>query len=165
MAAVPAAVWVIQAVAAAVTAYSTIQAGKAQEAGYKAAANADIYNAKVAETNAAVARQTASAREEAQRRQARQILGEQRAALGQAGIGLSGSASDVYQSSAARAELDALNIRYEGEREATGLLAQAEQSKYEAKANLMNAKSARSGARLSAAAGLLSSAASAYGKG
>lgn len=151
------------AAAAVVGAYSAYQGGKAQEASYKSQAQADEYNAKVAETNAATARQQAGAREEAQRRQARQILGTQRAALAQAGIGLSGSAADVYGASAANAELDALNIRYEGELDARGLLAGAELDKYQGKVSNMNAKSAKQAGYVNTASALLSGGSKAYG--
>lgn len=149
--------------ATAVSAYSAYQGGKAQEAGYKAQAQADEYNATIQSQNAAVARQQANAREEAQRRQARQVLGEQRAALSQAGIGLSGSAADIYGQSAANAELDALNIRYEGELDSRGLLAQSELSTYQGKVSGMNAKSAKQAGTLSAASTALSGASQAYG--
>jgi len=151
------------AAAAVVGAYSAYQGGKTQEAAYKANAQADDYNAQVAATNAATARQQAGVREEAQRRQARQILGEQRAALSQAGIGLSGSAADVYGQSAANAELDALNIRYEGELDARGLLAGSELDKYQGKVAGMNAKSAKRSGYLDTASSLLSGGAKAYG--
>jgi len=157
---VAAAVAIIGAV---VGAYSSYQQGQAQEANFKAQANADKYNAAVAEQSAAVKRQQYVAQEEAQRRQAKQVLGEQRAALAQAGIGLSGSAADVYGQSAANAELDALNIRYTGELDARGLLAQGEQYRYGARVNRMNAGSARTGGYLNAASSLLSGASSAYG--
>lgn len=148
---------------AAVGAYSAIQAGKGQEAQYKSAQQAADYNAEMQRQNAAVARQQAGAREEAQRRQARQVLGEQRAALSQAGIGLSGSAADVYGQSAANAELDALNIRYEGELDARGLLAQSQLTSYEGQVSGMNAKSAKRAGYVNAASSLLSGATSAYG--
>lgn len=154
---------VVTAIAAVVSAYSSYQQGKAQEANYKAQAQSDIYNATIAEQNAAVKRQQYVAQEEAQRRQAKQVLGEQRAALAQAGIGLSGSASDVYGQSAARAELDALNIRYSGELDARGLLAQSDQYRYDASVNRMNATSARRGGYLNAASALLSGASASYG--
>lgn len=160
MAAAPA---IFMLAAAAVAAYGQIQAGKAQEAGYKAQANADLYNAEIERQNAAAARLQANAREEAHRRQARQFLGEKRAALSQAGIGLSGSAADVYAQDAANAELDALNIRYEGELQARGLLAQSELSTYQSRVSRMNGKAAMRGAKISAASTLLAAAGNAYG--
>lgn len=151
------------AAAAVVGAYSAYQGGKATEAGFKAQAQADDYNAQVAATNAATARQQAGAREEAQRRQARQILGTQRAALAQAGIGLSGSAADVYGQSVANAEVDALNIRYEGDLEARGLLAGATLDTYSGQVARTNAKTAKRAGYLDTASALLSGGAKAYG--
>lgn len=154
---------VMMAASTAVAAYGAYQSGKATEASYEAQANADKYNAEIERQNAAAARQQAGAREEAQRRQARQFLGEKRAALSQAGIGLSGSAADVYAQSAANAELDALNIRYEGEMQGRGLMAQSELSTYQGKANRMNAASAKRAGYLDAATTALSGATNAYG--
>lgn len=162
MAAVPFAAWMLIA-STAVATYSSVQAGNAQEAGYKAQANADKYNATMEAQNATVARQQANAREEAQRRQARQVLGEQRAALSQAGVGLSGSAADIYGQSAANAEIDALNIRYEGELQGRGLMAQSELSNYQGKVSGMNAKTAKQAGYINAASDILSGASKGYG--
>lgn len=151
------------AASTAVAAYGMYQQSQAAAAGYESQQAAANYNATIDAQNARVARQQANAREEAQRRQARQVLGEQRAALAQAGIGLSGSAADVYGQSAANAELDALNIRYEGELAARGLLAQSELTRYEGSVAGMNAKSAKSGGYLDAASTLLTGGSKAYG--
>lgn len=75
----------------------------------------------------------AGAREEQQRRANRQFLGTQRAALAQAGIGVDGSAYDIARQSAVNAELDALNIRYEGQLRAKGLRDQATITRFEGK--------------------------------
>lgn len=91
------------------------------------------YNAKMANQQAEVERQQTLAREEAQRRQAAQVLGQQRAAFAQSGGGMGGSAADVMQQSSAMAELDALTIRYEGDLRARGLDAQAEQERFAAR--------------------------------
>jgi len=162
MAAIPIA-GLISGLGAVFGAYSSIQQGKAQSAQYKSQQQADLYNAKVQEQNAATIRQQASAREETQRRQARQILGEQRASLAQAGIGLEGSAADIYGQSAANAELDALNIRYEGELEAGGLLAQSKQSVFQSEVSGLNAKTAQRAGYTNAATGILSGATNLYG--
>ena len=145
-------------------AISSIQAGQAQAASYKSQAQASEYNATIQAQNATVARQQANAREELQRRQARQVLGAQRAAIAQSGTGLSGSNADIYGQSAANAELDAMNIRYEGELDARGLLAQSELSKYDAKVAKMNAKTAKKGGYLGAGSALLSGATNYLGR-
>lgn len=111
----------------------------------KAAAD---YNAAVMEQNAGIERQQAGQREEAQRRQARMVLGEQRAAFSQAGTGLGGSAADIMAESATNAELDALTLRYEGDLRARGLMAQAEAERFQG-------RSARTAGYLSAAGTVL----------
>lgn len=62
--------------------------------------------------------------EEAQRREAKMLLGAQAAAMAQSGTGIAGSNELVMRQSAALAELDALNIRYRGLMQAKGLLAE-----------------------------------------
>lgn len=78
---------------------------------------------------AAVARQQALADEEAQRRESRQFLGRQAAAMAEAGGGID---EGVARQSAVLAELDALNIRYAGQLKASGLLADARAVKKQA---------------------------------
>ncbi len=151
------------AASAVIGAYSAYQGGKNQEVMAKAQANADEFNAETGRQNAAATRQQADAREEAQRRQARQRLGEQRAALSQAGAGLSGSAADVYGQSATNAELDALNIRYEGDIQARGLLIGAQQDQMQAGISRINGRTARQAGTLNAASNLLTGASNAYG--
>ena len=148
--------------AAAVQAIGAIQAGQAAKEEANARANANIYNSKVKEMQAGIARQQANAREEQQRRKGRQILGAQRAAISESGIGLMGSALDIAEESSTRAELDALTVRYEGELESKGLLADAEQERYESKVNVMAGKNAMRGAYLSATSALLSGGAKTY---
>lgn len=105
--------------AAAVAAVGAVSAAQSQAA-------AEEYNAKVADNNAMTARQQASQQEEAQRARARQVIGSQLAATSQSGTGLSGSNLDLLTSSLYGSEIDAMNIRYEGELKASGLNAQAE---------------------------------------
>jgi hypothetical protein len=152
------------AASAVIGAYGIYQGGKNAEAMAKGQAQADEYNAEIDRQNAVAAQQQANAREEAQRRVARQALGEQRAALSQAGIGLSGSAADIYRQSATNAELDALNIRYEGGLQTRGLLAQSELGRQSARMARINGRLERQGANLSAASTLFSGAATAYGR-
>lgn len=149
--------------AAAVQAIGAIQAGQAAKEEANARAQANIYNAKVKDMQAGIARQQANAREDQQRRKARQMLGSQRAAISESGVGFMGSALDIAEESATRAELDALTIRYEGDLESRGLLADAEQERYESKVNVMAGKNAMKGAYLSATGALLSGGARYYG--
>jgi hypothetical protein len=69
--------------------------------------------------------------EAAQRRRARAELGEQAAAIAQAGIGYGGTAALVMEQSELNAEMDALNYRYRGVQQGTALRTQAKQVKAE----------------------------------
>lgn len=89
------------------------------------ARSAGDYNARMLGLQAHTAQVQAVADEYTQRRQARQVMGEQAASLAQAGGGYGGTTAGVIEQSAVNAELDALNIRYGGRMKATGLLAQA----------------------------------------
>jgi hypothetical protein len=158
MAAIP--LGAMMAASAAVSAVGAIQQGMAAQAQAQAAQNAANYNATIKRQQAASELQQANAREEQQRRGSRQLLGQQRAALAQAGIGAGGSALDIEEQSADRAELDALTMRYEGDLRAKGLLAAAEGAEYEGRAAIAAGQNAMTGAYLSAGASLLSAAGS-----
>lgn len=100
-------------------------------------------NAKIATDNAARARLDASRAEEAQRREARKVLGRAAAASSQSGAAGSGPGQGSFGAlntqSAKEAELDALNIRYGGEMEAFGNESQAAMFRAERKAALQRA--------------------------
>jgi hypothetical protein len=147
--------------ASAMQAVGAIQQGKSAQAQARANATAANYNANLRTMEAGIARQNAGRREEQQRRAARQILGKQRAAIAQSGTLMTGSNIDITEQSEFNAELDALNIRYEGDLRSYGLLAQAEQDRYAARSYEAAGKNAMTGAYLSAGASLLSGAASA----
>lgn len=74
-------------------------------------------NIELAKQNREIVNRQYSAREEAMRRSARQVLGAQRAATAQSGTGFGGSNNDIMKKSTANAELDALNLRYAGQLE------------------------------------------------
>ena len=151
------------AASTAMSAAGAIQQGQAAAAQGRAQQQAQEYNAVVKEQNAQLSRQQAGAREEQQRRQTRQVLGQQSAALAQAGIGVgTGSALDIEEQSMVRAELDALTISYEGELQATGLLAGAEQDRYYGEVAKSRGENERTASYMSAGASILSGAAS-YG--
>jgi hypothetical protein len=158
MAAIP--LGAMMAASAAMSAVGAIQQGMAAQAQAQAAQGAANYNATIKRQQAASELQQANAREEQQRRGSRQLLGQQRAALAQAGIGAGGSALDIEEQSADRAELDALTMRYEGDLRAKGLLAAAEGAEYEGRAAIAAGQNAMTGAYLSAGASLLSAAGS-----
>lgn len=123
----------------------------------KQAQRAAEFNAATMEAEARIARQQGGAREEQQRRRAREFLGTQRAAAGQAGVGLGGSIGDVLGDSAAEAELDALNIRYESNLQALGMENQAAITRWQG-------KEAKRAAKARAVATVISGAAQ-YGQG
>jgi len=142
----------------ALKAVGALKEGQAQAASYKSAAQANLYNAAVAEGNARAALEQANAREEGQRRQFGQLQGQALAAAAQSGAGMGGSNADVLAQSAANNELDALTIRYEGQMQSGGMMAQAQQERYQAAANRKNAGRAMKAAYINAASSVLSGA-------
>lgn len=109
-------------------------------------------NSKIMRDNADSQRKAAGQAEETQRRQSRQVLGEQRASIAQAGIGFSGSSADIMEKSSAAAELDALTALYEGRTKATSLENSAQITQWQG-------NRARTGGYLAGAGSLLSGAA------
>lgn len=100
-----------------------------QAFGSLSASNAKVaagnQNAAMADDAAAATLAQAGQQELAQRRRAAVDLGRQRAAGAQSGFDMtSGTLADLYQQSAMNAELDALNIRYEGVQKAAGFTTQ-----------------------------------------
>lgn len=87
---------------------------------FQAAAQAADYNAAVARQRSEATRQIYGQREEQLRRKASMEISKQRAFAAQGGLGMGGSNGDAERQSEVFAELDALNIRYEGNLEATG---------------------------------------------
>lgn len=146
---------------AAMGAVSMIVQGNAAAAQQESAANAANYNAAVAGQNAQSAIQAANANEEAQRRKAAGDQGRLRAGMAENGIGLdSGTASDLTEQSSMNAELDALNIRYQG-------ATQAQAYRSQGKLDTMQADQASSNAGAAMTSGFIgagASALSAYGK-
>lgn len=132
------------AASAAVGAVGAIQQGNAQAA----AAN---YNATSQEREATQRSREANLNEEAQRRKNRQRLGRQRAQLAESGIGFGAMGESLIADSAKFAEMDALNIRYQGETQRRGLLAGANITRSEGKAARRNSRFAAAGTLLSGA--------------
>ena len=91
-------------VGTAVGALGAIQGGKAENS--------------AAQFNADSARMEAQARETAQRTAAQRQLGSIRAGVSKSGATMEGTPLAVLSESAANAEIDALNTRYSGQREA-----------------------------------------------
>jgi hypothetical protein len=77
------------------------------------------------EVEASVARQQAGLEAEALGRETRRQFGESRALAGELGLRDSITFGDVYKQAATAAELDALNLSYQGETRAGGLLTEA----------------------------------------
>lgn len=98
----------------------------------KSAADAANANAKLAKGQARQASMVANQNEEAKRRENYIEMGRNRASIGQTGTGFGGSNYDIERQNEIFQELDALNIRYEGNVQRQGLLAQASQYKAEA---------------------------------
>lgn len=96
-----------------ISAVGAIQQGQAA----KQTAN---YNAALADRNAVIATQQSAAHEEAQRKLDRRRMGAMRAGYSASGVTPDGSPLDVLGDSIAEAELNALNIRYEGQLAAQG---------------------------------------------
>lgn len=136
------------AIATAVTAATTVASGVQQSK------QADA-EAELASNNAKAAAQQASAAEDAQRRRGRSILARQRAAIAESGIGFGGSSETLQQDSAVQAELDALNVRYEGRMRGLG---------FQTDANIARQRStnAMAGGYLAASGQLLGGSADAY---
>lgn len=101
-----------------------------QAAQYRGAAAAENYNAAVARQRAEVTRSIFGQREEQFRRSSRLELARQTAAGVESGLGLD---ADLERQSSVLAELDALNVRYEGELQAHGFESEARLSKFNAR--------------------------------
>ena len=143
----------------ALSAIGAIQSSRAQAAQLETQAQADDFNATMADRQATATAQATSANEDALRRQNRVALGEQRAALSQGGFDLSGSANDIIQESRTNAEMDALNLRYEGRLKRMGLLSEATLNRYQAAGSRNNIGAVKKAGYISAGASILGGAA------
>lgn len=141
------------------TAFSVIGAinqGNAKSEQYEAQAQANAYNAQVMRNNAQIASEQGNANEEAQRRHARQVMGAQRAAIAEAGIGTEGTGGDLVEQSASNAELDAMNIRYNAHLQNVGFLNEANLQDWYGTQARRNASSARTSGWMNAGTAVLS---------
>lgn len=130
---------------AAAAAVASVASAAATAQGQRKSAS---YNASVAANNATAAASQANVNEDAQRRRAALALGREAAGAAQ-GSGLSGTNLDTYEQSATNAELDALNIRYQGK---LGV----QQGNEQATLDNMQSKSANEATYLNAGAAALS---------
>ena len=150
---------ILSAASTAVSVIGAMQQGQAQSASANAQAQAQDYNATVARNNAKVVSEQANAQEEAQRRHFAVLQGQAVAGIAQSGTGFDGSNADLLKQNAIANELDALTIRYQGENQAKGLMAQSQLDTYSAGVSRSNADSAVTGSYFNAGANLLSGAA------
>lgn len=114
---------------------STAVSAATAVAGGVSASRANSYNAKVLSQRAELARSAYNQREEQQRRTNRFAEGKRLAAIAESGFGDTGSNLATERQSEVLQELDALNIRYQGQLEASGLDSQAELESYNARTN------------------------------
>ena len=133
---------------------TALAAGTTYVAGENQAAQQEA-EAKTADLNAQAAAEQANAAEEMQRRRNRQFLAKHRAAIAEAGIGFGGTSEQLQIDSAVAAELDALNIRYEGRLRGINFQTAASSAR-------AGAASARTNGYLSIAGELLGGASQAY---
>jgi hypothetical protein len=147
---------------AAVSAYGAYSQGQTQSKNARAQQAMAEYNAKIQEQAAGDVRRQAGLKEDAQRRKAAMILGTQRAAIAESGFDASGSMLDLVNQSSTNAELDALNIRYTGEMQAKGLLAQSQLSNYQGSIYGMNAEDAKTASYVGVGSALLGAANNMY---
>jgi hypothetical protein len=150
---------IIMAVTTAVGAISQANAASATAKSQQQAAD---YNATIQRQQATLTRQQGAVAEDAHRRRVRSILGQQRAALAESGMGFTGTGGLLLNQSAAAAELDALNMRYETDLKARGLLSDANMTQFEGETAGAAGKAAMTSGYLSAGTALATGAAS-YG--
>lgn len=154
---------IIMAAGAAMSAYGAIQQGQTASANYKAEQSAANYNAVVNQENAQQAGMLASSREQMQRSNAAQQLGQMRAAMAESGGGFTGTNVGVERQSDINAELDALSTRYQGVLQSRGYQAQAGLDYYQGRVAGVNAAQAKTGGYFGAAEALLGGATNIYG--
>lgn len=147
----------------AVSAVGAVASGISQSNAYKQQARMDELNAQNARIQAETERSVSNQQEEQQRRRARQVIGAQSAAAAQSGVAPGGSQALALEDSATQAELDALNVRYEGTMRARASEFQSGLYSMQASQNRANASAARTAGFLNAGASLLKGASSAYG--
>lgn len=133
---------------------TAVSGGTTLASGYQQSQVAEA-ESDLAKENAKAAAEQASAAEDATRRRNRSILARQRAAIAESGIGFGGSSETLQQDSAVQAELDALNIRYEGRLRGLGFQTDANVAR-------QRSRNAMAGGALSTAGQLLGGAADVY---
>ena len=131
-------------------AVGTINSGKQAE-------DVGNYNAAQLEEQGRFALQSSSQRAALQRQRSREALSSQRVAMLQNGLDpTSGTAAFVTEQSMRDAELDALQLQYEGLMQARGLNAQASMERYQGKARKRQAYMSAAGQLIGSAGSYLS---------
>lgn len=134
MAMMAAAVPWLMAAGAAVSAVGAIQSANAQAAALGSQAAAANYNADISDEQAEQSLRVNTMEQLRLQREQRQFMGRQRAAAAQAGVGKGGSTKDILDQSETLAELDRLNLAYEGSLRARGYSTQADLDRFNASA-------------------------------
>lgn len=145
----------VQIAAMAFQAMGAISQANSAADNYESQAAVNDYNAAVSRNNSTAALSESAASQAAQRRRAREMLGEQRASTAQSGTGFGGTNADLLERSQTLAELDALNLAYEGDMKSRGYLQQAELETMNAATNRRNASTAKRSGYLGAAGAVL----------
>lgn len=141
----------------AVGAFGQIQAGNAQAAEAKYQSQIAANNAKIMSQEAGDARRRAQVDEENARIRQQQLQGRQRAVMGAQGVDMSsGNALDILSDTAAFGEMDALQTRENGEREARAAEIKGANFTADAQLGRMRAKSASQAGMIGAAGTVLS---------
>lgn len=143
--------YVAVAVSAVIAGTREIKSAQQQEAQHKANAQAHDYNEAVKRSRAGAVLSATNQREETLRRKSRLEAGKRAASIAEAGLGFGGSMGRLDDQSNVYAELDALNVRYEGALDAQGLMAEADSEAFQSRTQRANARSVRSGRYLNAA--------------
>lgn len=139
-----------------VSAIGSIAGGNAAAATSERNAQMADYNARVANMQADSALQAANANEEAKRRENAANRGAQNAALAENGMLGTETGYDLTTQSALNTELDALNIRYQGQVTANNYRNQSQLDTYDAANSRANASAQRTAGYMGAAGSVLS---------
>ena len=131
------------------------QQSKAQQAQAQSERQAAQYNATVLRNNADAANQATTAQESQQRQRFDFAQGRNIASAAQSGAGMDGSNLDVLRQNAVQGELDALNIRYNGANQASGLLSQANMQDYQVAGAQMRGAQAKQAGQIGVASALI----------
>lgn len=151
-------------ISAGFSAVGKISQAQAEKADMENQQHASEYQAQVSRNNAENVLSATNANEELQRRKSASQLGAQRAALAEGGMSLSsGTGGDLTNQSALNAEMDALNIRYQGTLRARDQITQAQLDDYTARGIGAREKQFNAGIPMSVGAAALSSYSSAKG--